>query len=418
MKQPSTTQKFLLPFILVTSLFFLWAFIHNLNPILIPHLKKACQLNDLQSALIDSAVYIAYFLMALPAGFVMKRYGYKKGIVAGLILYAAGAFLFLPAASSRLYVFFLGALFVVASGAAFLETAANPYITLLGSRETSEQRLNFAQAFNGVGAFIAPLIGTKFILSGVEYSREQLASFSPEQLTNYLNSEAANVKIPYIVIGAAVFAVTVFFMLTRLPDFKEEQGENKNLSSALRHKHLVNAVIAQFFYVGAQVGVGSFFIRFSKYTEGIAEKDAGYRWAYIAMIGFMAGRFIGTFLMKYIRPERLLMAFALINVVLLFFAVAGSGNVVVWSLLAVPFFMSIMFPTIFALGVKDLGEDTKLGSSLIIMSIAGGALIPLLMGWLSDVNNGNIQLAYIVPLICFGVVAWFGWNGYKSESHS
>ena len=405
----------MVPFILVTSLFFLWAFIHNLNPILIPHLKKACQLSDTQSALIDSAVYIAYFLMALPAGYVMKRFGYKRGIVIGLLLYAAGAFLFLPAASSRLYIYFLGALFIVASGAAFLETAANPYITLLGESDTSEQRLNFAQAFNGVGAFLAPIIGGKFILSGIEHSKEQLASFNPDQLKTYLDSEAANVKVPYLIIGAAVLLVSILFMLTRIPDFKEEKGEKKSLGEVLRNKHLLNAVIAQFFYVGAQVGIGSFFIRFSRYVLNIPEKEAAYKWGFIGMVGFMVGRFFGTFLMKYIRAQQLLMIYSVINILLLFLAVFTKGQVAIWSLLAVPFFMSIMFPTIFALGVKDLGEGTKLASSLIIMAIVGGAIIPLIMGAVSDANNGNIQLAYIVPVFCFVVVAWFGWKGYKHK---
>lgn len=418
MNQPITAQRYMVPFILVTSLFFLWAFIHNLNPILIPHLKKACQLSDTQSALIDSAVYIAYFLMALPAGYVMKRFGYKRGIVIGLLLYAAGAFLFLPAASSRLYIFFLGALFIVASGAAFLETAANPYITLLGESNTSEQRLNFAQAFNGVGAFLAPIIGGKFILSGIEHSKEQLASFNPEQLNTYLDSEAENVKVPYLIIGAAVLLVSILFMLTHIPDFKEEKGEKKSLGAVLRNKHLVNAVIAQFFYVGAQVGVGSFFIRFSRYVMNIPEKEAAYKWGFIGMVGFMVGRFFGTFLMKYIRPQQMLMIYSLINILLLILAVFTKGQVAIWSLLAVPFFMSIMFPTIFALGVKDLGEGTKLASSLIIMAIVGGAIIPLIMGAVSDANNGDIQLAYIVPVFCFAVVAWFGWKGYKHKFNS
>jgi len=410
-------NPYLIPFILVTSLFFLWAFIHNLNPILIPHLKKACQLSDTQSALIDSAVYIAYFLMALPAGFVMKKYGYKKGIVFGLIVYALGAFLFIPAASTRIYSFFLVALFIVAGGAAFLETAANPYITVLGERETSEQRLNFAQSFNGVGAFVAPIVGGRFILSGIEHSKEQLASMPPEQLAAYLNSEASNVKIPYLVIGLTVFIVAVLFIFTKLPEVKESQDvvSMKGSGNIFSHKHLLWGVIAQFFYVGAQVGVGSFFVRFSRYTLDLPEKEAAYKWGFIAMVGFMVGRFFGTFLMKYIKPQRLLLLYSLINIGLLFAAVYTSGSFAVWSVMLIPFFMSIMFPTIFALGVKDLGEDTKLGSSLLIMSIVGGAIIPIFMGLVSDANNGNIQLAYLVPIICFVVTAWYGWKGYRHK---
>ena len=208
----STRQAYIVPFILVTSLFFLWAFLHNLNPILIPHLKKACQLSDLQSALIDSSVYFGYFLMAIPAGWFMHKYGYKKGIILGLTLYAIGTLLFFPAASARSYLFFLTALFIIASGATFLETVANPYITILGPKETSEQRLNFAQSFNGVGAVVAPILGGKFILSGIEHSKEELAQMPPNKLLNYLQFEADSVKIPYLIIASIVIIVTIFFL--------------------------------------------------------------------------------------------------------------------------------------------------------------------------------------------------------------
>jgi FHS family L-fucose permease-like MFS transporter len=355
--------------------------------------------------------------MALPAGFVMKKYGYKKGIVFGLLVYALGAFLFIPAASTRVYSFFLIALFIVAGGAAFLETAANPYITILGDRESSEQRLNFAQSFNGVGAFVAPIVGGRFILSGIEHSKEELAAMPVDQLTTYLNNEAANVKIPYLVIGLTVFLVAILFIFTRLPEVKESHDEVslKGPGNIFRHRHLLWGVIAQFFYVGAQVGVGSFFVRFSRYTLNLPEKEAAYKWGFIAMVGFMVGRFFGTFLMKYIKPQTLLLLYSLINIALLFAAVYTSGGVAVWSVMLIPFFMSIMFPTIFALGVKDLGEDTKLGSSLLIMSIVGGAIIPIFMGLVSDANNGNIQLAYLVPIICFVVTGWYGWKGYRHK---
>ena len=410
-------NPYLVPFILMTSLFFFWAFVHNLNPILIPHLKKACQLNDLQSSLIDAAVYLAYFLMAIPAGLVMKKYGYRKGIVFGLAIMALGAFLFIPAATSREYSFFLFAFFVIAGGAAFLETAANPYMTVLGDRESSEQRLNFAQSFNGVGAFVAPIVGGKFILSGIEHSKEELAAMSPEALNSYLSGEAGNVKIPYLVIGICLVIVALLFLLTKLPEVKETEDEvsTKGSGNIFRHRQLLWGVVAQFFYVGAQVGVGSFFIRFSKYTMGLAEKDAAYRWGYIAMVGFMVGRFFGTFLMKWIKPQQLLLLYSIINVVLLSIGVFATGSVAVGAVLCSPFFMSIMFPTIFALGVKDLGEDTKLGSSFIIMSIAGGGFFPVIMGLLSDARNGDMQFAYIVPLACFLVTGWYGWSGYKHK---
>ncbi|HEY0108518.1 MAG TPA: MFS transporter, partial [Fibrella sp.] len=256
-------ESYTLAFALVTSLFFLWAFVHNLEPILIPHLKKACQLTDLQSALIDSAVYLGYFLMAIPAGLVMKKYGYKRGILMGLALYALGALLFVPAANTRLYSLFLGALFIIASGCAFLETAANPYVTLLGSPESATTRLNLSQSFNGLGAFLAPLIGGKLILSGIEHTDSELAAMSSAQLDTYLQFEANSVKTPYVIIAGVVLLVMGLFAFTRLPDVRSQVGKRvSSLRTALQHRQLVGGIWAQFFYVGAQVCVTSFFIRF------------------------------------------------------------------------------------------------------------------------------------------------------------
>jgi FHS family L-fucose permease-like MFS transporter len=408
----SQKNKYLLPFILVTSLFFLWAFLHNINPILIPHLKKACQLNDTQSAFIDTAVYLGYFTIALPAGWFMHKYGYKNGILFGLLLYGLGSLLFIPAAFIREYSLFLVALFVMAAGATFLETVANPYITKLGDANTAAQRLNFAQSFNGVGAFIAPIIGGKFILSGIEYSNEELQKMDATTLHTYLNQEASTVKIPYIVIGSVVIVILILFLLTKLPEIHEadEKQASKFSFKVFRHSHLTWAVIAQLFYVGAQTCVGSFFIRFAKYTNNISEKEAAYLLGSIAMVGFMAGRFLGTFLMKYIKATQLLAIYAIINVALLAIAITTKGNTAMYSLMAVPFFESIMFPTIFAIGISGLGEETKIASSFIVMSIVGGAIFPLIMGRISDVTNGNIQLSYIVPLFCFIVIAWFAYK--------
>jgi len=409
-------NAFLFAFTLVTSLFFLWAFLHNTNPILIPHLKKACQLTDTQSSFIDLAVYFGYFLIAIPAGLVMHKFGYKSGIILGLILYAVGTLLFIPAASGRTFGLFLAALFILASGATFLETVANPYITILGPKETSEQRLNFAQSFNGVGAFVAPIIGGKFILSGVEHTKEELNQMAANgTLDAYLQSEADTVKIPYLIIAGVVILITIGFLFTKLPEVKESAAADAHTGfslKVLRHPHVMWAVIAQFFYVGAQVGVGSFFIRFSKEVMNLGEKPASYLWGSIAMVGFMVGRFAGTFLMRYIKPQTLLLLYALINILLLVIALNTSGKIAAYSVIAVPFFMSIMFPTIFALGIKELGEETKMASSLLVMSIVGGALAPLGMGLISDAT-GSMQKAYIIPLLCFIAVAWFGWKGYK-----
>jgi FHS family L-fucose permease-like MFS transporter len=263
---------------------------------------------------------------------------------------------------------------------------------------------------------VAPLIGTNFILSGIEHSKEELAAMSAHhQLGAYLQSEANTVRIPYLIVALIVLFVGILFLFTKLPEVKEPDADahgTKFSFDIFRFRHVKWAVIAQFFYVGAQVGVGSFFIRFSKYVTAMPEKDAGYLWTYFAMVGFMAGRFIGTFCMRYIKPARLLSLYALINISLLAVALLASGKVAVYAVVCVPFFMSIMFPTIFALGIKDLGEETKLASSFLVMSIIGGAFAPLLMGFISD-RTGSMQNAYIVPLLCFGVVLYFGVKGHK-----
>jgi len=411
------TNNWLFPFILVTSLFFFWGFVHNLDPILIPHLRKSFRLNDLQSSLIDSSVFIAYFVMALPAGYVMRKYGYKSGIVGGLLLFALGCFLFLPAADTHQYIYFLGALFIIASGLTFLETAANPYATIIGPPETATRRLNFAQSFNGLAAMVAPIIGGQFILSGTEMSDEAYAKLSPKALNNYLTSEAQSVKMPYLILGILVLLVAVLFMVSKLPDVKEgdDSKAGNNPLKAFRHKHLTWAVVAQFFYVGAQVCVGSFFIKMARTGAGMDEKTAAQYlgWGYGA--AFMIGRFVGTFLMGRFASEKLLSVYALINIVLSAVAIFGSGIVVVYALIAIAFFMSIMFPTIFSLGIKEVGADTKMASSLIVMSIVGGAFLPPVLGIISDAT-GSIQNGYIVPLICFVVVFLFATKGHKVKS--
>src|SRR5579872_4417812 len=338
-------NKYLFPFILICSLFFLWAFLHNINGILIPHLKKVCQLSDTQSSLIDLAVYFGYFVIAIPAGLFSHRFGYKKGILMGLFLFAAGALLFLPAADSRNFILFLVALFVAASGATFLETVANPYAAIMGPPENSEQRLNFAQSFNGLGAVVAPYIGTRFILSGVEHSKSELNAMQARgELTAYLQHEANSIKPVYLVMAIVLILVAIAFIFTKLPEIKETGGAHGTEFSlaVLRLPHVRWAVIAEFFYVGAQVGVTSFVVRFSRYTANIGEKEAGDMLG-LAMVGFMAGRFLGTFFMKYIRPAKLLSLYAAINIGLLMVVLFAHGVMAVYALMAIPFFLSIMF---------------------------------------------------------------------------
>jgi MFS transporter, FHS family, L-fucose permease len=388
--------------VLVTSLFFLWALAHNLNPILIPHLRKALQLNDMRSALVDSAFFIAYFVMALPAGALMKRYGYRMGIIGGLLLFATGTFLFWPAATMRSYPFFLSALFIIASGLTFLETAANPYISVLGNPATAPRRLNFAQAFNGLGAALAAWFGGRFILSGKELKEDELKAMAPEALDAYFTSEALAVRMPYLIIGLVVLVAAVLFLRAHLPEITEESnGQQRNTKAWQRLKL---GVLAQFCYVGAQVGVASFFIRFSGKVAGIGEQDAAYLLS-VGLLLFMSGRFIGTALMKWIGPPALLATCAVVNMALICMAVLASGYTAVIALLGVQLFMSVMFPTIFSLSIDGLGRDTKLGSSLLVMSIVGGAIVPPIMGAISD--RYGLQLAYTAPLVCFIVVLFF-----------
>ena len=269
-----------------------------------------------------------------------------------------------------------------------------------------------------VGAVVAPIIGGQFILSGIEYTKEELQKMSPAQLNAYLQSESNTVRIPYLVIGIVVLVVAICFFIAHIPEIKESGNEDEKESFSFRifrYRHVTWAVIAQLFYVGAQVCVNSFFVRFSKHLMNLPEKEAARWWGYIAMAGFMVGRFAGTFLMKYIQPARLLSIYAVINIILCAIAFGAKGSVAVYALMAVPFFMSIMFPTIFALGIKGLGEETKIASSFLVMSIVGGAIFPLFMGMISDAT-GSIQNAYVVPMICFIVVFYFGWKGYKIKA--
>jgi len=416
---PLTERRYTMAFVLVTSLFFMWALGVNLNDILIPHLKKAFRLTDLQSSLIQSAFFGGYFLAALPAGWLMERIGYKKGILLGLLTCAAGAFLFIPAASIGLYGFFLFALFVMACGQGVLEVAANPYVTILGPPESSERRLNLAQSFNAVGAVVTPIIGRAFILSGIEYSASQLSAMTPEQSAAYSALEASRVRGPYLAITALFLLVAALLYFAHLPEIREVSGETllepqnalRKRWEIWRYKHLVKGVVAQFFYVGAQVGVTSFVIRFTQHTLPNTPEKVAANFLKWHLIGFMVGRFAGSAMMKRIAPPRLLGVFAACAFLCTLVAIAGTGAAPVWAVVLLGFFDSIMFPTIFALSVKNLGVYTKLGSALLVMSIIGGAIVPAVMGYISDVSS--IQKAFVVPLICYAYVLYFAVRGYK-----
>lgn len=393
-------RNYLVPLILVTSLFFLWGTAYGLLDVLNKHFQETLNITKTRSTLLQASYFGAYFLIALPAGLFMNRYGYKKGIIMGLLLYALGAFLFYPAAQQANFNFFLLALFILASGLTCLETAANPYVTVLGEPETSEFRLNLSQCFNGVGSFVGPLIAANLF-------------FGNSAGSDNLDS----VKTVYIVIGVVVLLVAGLFFRTSLPEIKESEIVSSELldrKPLFSHNNFTNGVIAQFFYVAAQVGVAALFINYcTEGNKGIDNSKASYLLS-ISLLLFTVGRFAGTALMRKIAPNILLAIYALINVALCAVVIMGSDWLSVYSLMAIFFFESIMFPTIFALGIKDVGHHTKKASSFLIMSIVGGAMVPYLMGLLAD--NKSTAFAYLVPMVCFLIVAWYGWRGYKVKT--
>ena len=411
-------NKYLLPFILITSLFFLWGMAHGLDGILIPHLKKACQLNNRQSTLIDTAIFFAYFIMAIPAGIIIKKIGYKNSIITGLLVFAAGAFLFVPAANTRTYELFLLALFIIGCGLTILETSANPYAAILGPAESSSKRLNLAASFNGLAVTLAPLLGGVFILSGVNHTPEQLAAMTDATRAAYLLEEASSVKLPYIILGTVLVLVAILFYFMHLPSMKSQPTEAEvkpGFFSVLKFKHLSWAVVAQFFYVGAQVCITSFFIRIAQKGAGLDEKTAAY---YLTAYGFlfMVGRFSGTFFLKFVKDYVLLSIYAVCSILLCLVAIYGTGIYVIYALGGIGFFMSIMFPTIFSLGLVGLKSNTETGSSWLVMSIVGGAILPYGMGTLIDMKHDDIQAGYIIPLLCFVIILYFGVFGHKVKT--
>ncbi|NID06702.1 L-fucose:H+ symporter permease [Luteibacter jiangsuensis] len=409
----------LLPLVLIVSLFFLWGVANNLNDVLVAQFKKAFTLSDFQAGLVQSAFYLGYFLLAIPAGMFMRRFGYKAAVVFGLALYGAGALLFWPAAATATYDIFLAGLFVIAAGLAFLETSANPWVTLLGPRESAASRLNLAQAFNPLGSITGVLIGQHFIFTGVERTPAELAAMDVAARTAYMKSEAAAVQMPYLLIGLGVIAWAVLIVLTRFPRTAAEGdgsdvAERGVLGRLFRDARFMSAVLAQFFYVGAQVSVFSYMIRYAQATmPGTAEKTAA-NFITAGLLCFMAGRFAGAAIMKYLRPAHVLRTFALVNIALAAAAAFVPGRVGIYALVASSFFMSIMYPTIFALGVEGRSDaERKLGASLLVMSIVGGAVLTAAMGAASD--RFGIAHAMLVPMLCFVAIFLFAWRRTKGR---
>lgn len=399
--QQGSARNYVVPFILVTSLFFLWGIANILNSTLIAHFQPVFEISRAQALLIETAFYLGYFTIAMPAGLFMERYTYKKGIILGLLLYAVGAFLFVPAAGFLTFGFFLVALYVIASGLAFLETGANPYAILLGKPETSTQRLNFAQSFNGVALVVGPWIAGELIFSGNEGAMTGIAE---------KQAAADAVILPYTVIAGVVLVIAILFMIVRMPE--PDKGEKLKFSAEIfKNKHLVFAVLAQLFYVGAQAGLWGITINYVvELIPGTTKEIASKHYMMAGTGLFVAGRFLGTWLMTFVKDHKLLAGYAIAASLLCLMGAFADGKVAVYSVLGINFFMSIMFPTIFALGIKDLGEYTKLGSSLIIMAIVGGAILPPVMGLIAD--GVGIQYCILLPFVCFLFVFLFGWKGY------
>lgn len=381
-----------LPVLLITALFFFWGAANNLNDVLIAHFRKAFTLTDLQSGLVQSAFYMGYFVFAIPAALFMKRWGYKGAVLLGLCLFGIGALLFWPAAEAHSYGFFLGALFVIASGLAFLETSANPLVTRLGPAEGAERRLNLAQAFNPLGSIAGVFLGQQLILgeSGA--------------------AAATSVETPYLIIALVVLGWAALIAVTRFPAIATERAEETVGTAAefgqlFRRRDYMLGVVAQFFYVGAQVGVWSYLIRYMAVAvPGMSDKHAA-TYLIVSLAAFMVGRFAGAFLMGTFKPARLLAGFAAINFVLCVVAALAGGWIGVIALVATSFFMSIMFPTIFALSIRGMGDLAKPGASLLVMAIIGGAVLTPLMGYIS--GSSSILLAMLVPAGCFVAVFAF-----------
>ena len=392
--QADNGTNYLVPFILVTTLFFLWGFAHSILDVLNKHFQDAFTMNKTRSALVQAVVYGGYFIMALPAGRIIRRFGYRVGVSTGLLLYGIGALLFIPGSYINSFEFFLFSLFIIGCGLTCLETAANPYVTVLGPADSAERRINISQSFNGLGWILGPLVGGLCVLG-----------------------DDSNIALPYAVIGVVVLLVFFVFLRIPLPEIESsEMGDDKAQQRSRRsrlfsHPHFVFGLTALFCYVAAQTGINSFFINYADESAGIPKEEAALWLGLLGMGLFMAGRMIGSFLMKYLSPERLLA----------YFGVGASLSMLIIMLIAgrVGFYLfflcflceSIMFPTIFALAIRGLGEHTKTASSLLIMCIVGGAIAPVIMGAIADYSH-NMALSFVIPLICFVIISCYA-AGYR-----
>lgn len=404
-QQVAPGKSYVIPLALVTTLFFLWGLANILNSALIAQFQPLFEISRAPALLVETAFYFGYFTIAIPAAIFMEKFSYKKGILFGLILYALGALMFIPAAKLLTFGFFLFALYIIASGLAFLETAANPYVTMLGKPETSVQRLNFSQTFNGLALIVGPILAGQFIFAGNEGAMDSLEA----------KQQAADAVIfPYILIAIGVLVIAFLVAVTKMPEFSSE-GKLTFDRQIFKHKHLVWATVAQFFYVGAQASIWGITINYIiDVLPGTSKEIASTNYMPIGTGLFVVGRVAGTAMMSWVKDYKMLRLFAISATVLCIIATTAGGMLAVGSVLAINFFMSIMFPTIFALGVKDLGHHIKLGSSFIIMAIVGGAVFPPLMGVIAD--NIGVQTSFVIPTVCFIVIIVYSLSGYKVKA--
>ena len=411
------SETYTFPLVALTILFFVWGFITSLNDILIPHLKSVFSLNYTQAMLIQFCFFGAYFLVSMPASALITRIGYKRSIVVGLLISGVGCLLFYPAATTYQYSLFLGALFVLASGITVLQVAANPYVTLLGRPKSASSRLTLTQAFNSAGTTVAPFFGSVLILSVAAAGAADLALMNADQIIEFRQAEASAVKVPYLLLAATLFVLGGIFAALKLPsvdsspDCESRADLQLNVIQTIRsHRHLALGALGIFLYVGAEVSIGSFLVSFLG-EENIAAMEEAEAAKYIAYYwgGAMVGRFIGAAIMQKVAAGKLLAFNAIGSACLLSIAIVGSGALAMWSVLLVGLFNSIMFPTIFSLSVNRLGAMRSKGSGILCLAIVGGAIVPLLQGVIADTIG--IQLAFILPLLCYAYIAFYGISG-------
>jgi FHS family L-fucose permease-like MFS transporter len=424
-------NTYLLPLALIFSLFFIWAISSNLLPTMIRQLMKMFELSPAMASLTESFYWIAYFIFPIPVAMFMKRYSYKAGIIAGLLISAAGGLLFFPAVAIQQYWAYLAIFFVIATGMTFLETAANPYVTALGNPETASRRLNLAQSFNGLGAFIAGMFLSKLVLSNDSYTPGTIPADYPGGWQGFMTAEAAAMKLPYLLLACLLVLIAAVFVFSRLPGIREggEGGDGEGNSpeeklidfSVLKRSHLRKGVIAQFFYCGGQTALNAMFLVYACSYAGLKETDvveelsvfSATTWLGIYLGAFFVGRWVGTLLMGKFRPQDMLVVYSVANVALCAIVVCFGGMTGIYAMVGISFFMSIAYPTQFSLALKDLGGKTKSGSAFLVMAIVGCVVMPPLTGYLLRLFGDYYDMAYIVPLLCFVYCACYGWKGYK-----